>query len=270
MELNDANLQTLTEFLRKTLDPDPAVRRPGKQVHWQSTHFKSDCEKCVSLTYICQVITQVLPLQPPFSYTFNLLAEKFLESVEGNQNYPLLLLTLLEKSQDNVIRVCAAVTFKNFIKRNWRIVSFTMKLVPMIFLPLEALETYSCTCSVKQWFTTLNLYLDCIIIYTLSSEGWRWAEQSVWVRPNSDQRKYCQFDAQQPRADPETGNTSPVVVTQSVCEALQKLFQPLCLCPFLPAEWRHQYHRKRRFSSEMAQPANWDGQPLPKWWFPHH
>ncbi|MEQ2162989.1 hypothetical protein GOODEAATRI_025683, partial [Goodea atripinnis] len=30
--------------------------------------------------------------------------EKFLESVEGNQNYPLLLLTLLEKSQDNVIR----------------------------------------------------------------------------------------------------------------------------------------------------------------------
>uniref|UniRef100_A0A3P8UU86 Exportin-2 n=1 Tax=Cynoglossus semilaevis TaxID=244447 RepID=A0A3P8UU86_CYNSE len=77
MELNDGNLQTLTEFLQKTLDPDPNVRRP---------------------------------------------AEKFLESVEGHQNYPLLLLTLLEKSQDNVIRVCAAVTFKNFIKRNWRIV----------------------------------------------------------------------------------------------------------------------------------------------------
>uniref|UniRef100_A0A3B3QS44 Exportin-2 n=1 Tax=Paramormyrops kingsleyae TaxID=1676925 RepID=A0A3B3QS44_9TELE len=77
MELNDANLQTLTEFLQKTLDPDPSVRRP---------------------------------------------AEKFLESVEGNQNYPILLLTLLEKSQDNVIRVCAAVTFKNYIKRNWRIV----------------------------------------------------------------------------------------------------------------------------------------------------
>lgn len=45
--------------------------------------------------------------------------------MEGNQNYPLLLLTLLEKSQDNVIRVCAAVTFKNYIKRNWRVVSFT-------------------------------------------------------------------------------------------------------------------------------------------------
>uniref|UniRef100_A0A4W5QZE5 Exportin-2 n=1 Tax=Hucho hucho TaxID=62062 RepID=A0A4W5QZE5_9TELE len=77
MELNDGNLQTLTEFMRKTLDPDPSVRRP---------------------------------------------AEKFLESVEGNQNYPILLLTLLEKSQDNVIRVCSAVTFKNYIKRNWRII----------------------------------------------------------------------------------------------------------------------------------------------------
>lgn len=61
-----------------------------------------------------------------FSVLVMFLAEKFLQSVEGNQNYPLLLLTLLEKSQDNVIRVCAAVTFKNYIKRNWRIVSFTM------------------------------------------------------------------------------------------------------------------------------------------------
>lgn len=77
MELNDTNLQTLTEYLKQTLDPDPAVRRP---------------------------------------------AEKFLESVEGNQNYSLLLLYLLEKSQDNVIRICAAITFKNFVKRNWRVV----------------------------------------------------------------------------------------------------------------------------------------------------
>ncbi|XP_010129640.1 PREDICTED: exportin-2 isoform X2 [Buceros rhinoceros silvestris] len=77
MELSDDNLQILTEYLKKTLDPDPAIRRP---------------------------------------------AEKFLESVEGSQNYPLLLLTLLEKSQENVIKVCASVTFKNYIKRNWRIV----------------------------------------------------------------------------------------------------------------------------------------------------
>lgn len=76
-----------------------------------------------------------LALQHPFSLSsWIFLAEKFLESVEGNQNYPLLLLTLLEKSQDNVIRVCAAVTFKNFIKRNWRIVSFA-KQVYIVSLP---------------------------------------------------------------------------------------------------------------------------------------
>lgn len=75
--------------------------------------------KC-SLAYIICALQHLF-----FIYLFCFLAEKFLESVEGNQNYPLLLLTLLEKSQDNVIRVCAAVTFKNYIKRNWRIVSLT-------------------------------------------------------------------------------------------------------------------------------------------------
>ena len=51
-------------------------------------------------------------------------AEKYLEFVEGNKNYALLLLMLL----DNVdiamhIRTSSAVTFKNFVKRNWRVVS---------------------------------------------------------------------------------------------------------------------------------------------------
>ena len=31
MDVNDANLQSLMEFLRKTLDPDPLVRRPGER-----------------------------------------------------------------------------------------------------------------------------------------------------------------------------------------------------------------------------------------------
>ncbi|XP_029650427.1 exportin-2 [Octopus sinensis] len=47
-------------------------------------------------------------------------AEKFLESVEINQNYPMLLLKLLDNSVDAHIRLSAAVTFKNYIKRNWR------------------------------------------------------------------------------------------------------------------------------------------------------
>ncbi len=34
MELNDGNLQTLTEYMQKTLSPDPAVRRPGNIPIW--------------------------------------------------------------------------------------------------------------------------------------------------------------------------------------------------------------------------------------------
>lgn len=47
-------------------------------------------------------------------------AEKFLESIEVNQNYPLLLLKLLENPIDTNIRLSAAITFKNYVKRNWK------------------------------------------------------------------------------------------------------------------------------------------------------
>ncbi|XP_049879838.1 exportin-2 [Pectinophora gossypiella] len=47
-------------------------------------------------------------------------AEKFLESVEINQNYAILLLHLIDKDAvDMNIRVAAAIAFKNYIKRNW-------------------------------------------------------------------------------------------------------------------------------------------------------
>ncbi|CAG9857406.1 unnamed protein product [Phyllotreta striolata] len=47
-------------------------------------------------------------------------AEKFLEGVEVNQNYPLLLLNLVHKPEvDMTIRVAGSVAFKNYIKRNW-------------------------------------------------------------------------------------------------------------------------------------------------------
>lgn len=49
-------------------------------------------------------------------------AEKFLESVEANRNYPVLLLNLVDKADiDMSIRVAGAIIFKNFIKRNWRV-----------------------------------------------------------------------------------------------------------------------------------------------------
>ncbi|XP_059485387.1 exportin-2 [Neocloeon triangulifer] len=49
-------------------------------------------------------------------------AEKFLESVEANKNYPLLLLHLVNNQEiDLSIRTSGAIAFKNFIKRNWEI-----------------------------------------------------------------------------------------------------------------------------------------------------
>ena len=55
---------------------------------------------------------------------FYVTAEKFLESVEGNKNYSILLLSLIEKQGVPAhIQVSAAIMFKNFVKRNWRVVS---------------------------------------------------------------------------------------------------------------------------------------------------
>ncbi|KAJ8681341.1 hypothetical protein QAD02_017128 [Eretmocerus hayati] len=49
-------------------------------------------------------------------------AEKFLESVELNQNYPLLLLHLVDKSEiEMTIRIAGAIVFKNYVKRNWKV-----------------------------------------------------------------------------------------------------------------------------------------------------
>ncbi|CAH1774646.1 unnamed protein product [Owenia fusiformis] len=50
-------------------------------------------------------------------------AEKFLESIEGNQNYPILLLHLIDKPDcADPIRVSASIMFKNYVKRNWRVI----------------------------------------------------------------------------------------------------------------------------------------------------
>lgn len=50
-------------------------------------------------------------------------AEKYLEQVEGTENYALLLLQLADSdSIEMTIRLAASINFKNFVKRNWRVV----------------------------------------------------------------------------------------------------------------------------------------------------
>ncbi|CAG7684985.1 unnamed protein product [Allacma fusca] len=49
-------------------------------------------------------------------------AEHFLMSVETNTNYAILLLNLIARENvDLTVRVAGAITFKNFVKRNWKI-----------------------------------------------------------------------------------------------------------------------------------------------------
>jgi len=49
-------------------------------------------------------------------------AEEFLQSVECNLNYPILLLSLLNKQDGDLnIKVAGSITFKNYVKRNWKV-----------------------------------------------------------------------------------------------------------------------------------------------------
>jgi len=50
-------------------------------------------------------------------------AEKYLDSADSTPNYGLSLLHLLTaEGADDVVRVAAAITFKNFVKKNWRMI----------------------------------------------------------------------------------------------------------------------------------------------------
>ena len=94
MEINDQNLEALASYLRKTLSPNGDERIEGK-----ITSIYIETKKCFLLVF---------------------LAEKTLKQIERHENYSSLLLTLSERSTiPDEIRRAAAITFKNFVKRNW-------------------------------------------------------------------------------------------------------------------------------------------------------
>ena len=117
MEVNEANLGQLAVYLQQTLSPQAEV---GKRNLDRTSGWKL-------------IFQQV---RKP--------AEDFLTSVETNQNYPVLLLSLLnsEAGELNIkvtwrhamerfeefknigfflSKVAGAITFKNYIKRNWKV-----------------------------------------------------------------------------------------------------------------------------------------------------
>ena len=73
-----------------------------------------------------------------------IVAEKFLQSNEAKESYNVLLLQLVaEASTDGLIRIAAAISFKNSVKRNWRIVSFdvSQKILLYSMIPVNLLPT---------------------------------------------------------------------------------------------------------------------------------
>ena len=66
-------------------------------------------------TYLDQTLSEKYEVRKP--------AEDYLMSVEGTENYAMLLLQLADSDQiPSHIRQAATINFKNFVKRNWRIV----------------------------------------------------------------------------------------------------------------------------------------------------
>ena len=65
--------------------------------------------------YLSQTLSSDYDIRKP--------AENYLEQVEGTGNYALLLLELTDSASiDMTVRLAAAINFKNFVKRNWRVV----------------------------------------------------------------------------------------------------------------------------------------------------
>lgn len=66
-------------------------------------------------TYLNQTLSEKYEVRKP--------AEDYLMSVEGSPNYAMLLLQLTDSDQiEPHIRLAAAINFKNFVRRNWRVV----------------------------------------------------------------------------------------------------------------------------------------------------
>ena len=80
-------------------------------------------QKFVSLRYIAYIDKGVTICLLLLHLLLSFLAEKYLDEADSTPNYGLTLLQLLTTdSADDVVRVAAAITFKNFVKKNWRIV----------------------------------------------------------------------------------------------------------------------------------------------------
>lgn len=103
MSFSEQVLAELSSYLEKTLSPDPTVRRPGK--------FTFSIPN---------------PLFWALKISLQITAEKYLQDNETQENFGPLLLCLCSREDLALhLRVVASVTFKNFIKRTWKLTEET-------------------------------------------------------------------------------------------------------------------------------------------------
>lgn len=92
-------------------------------------------------TYLTQTLSDKYEIRKP--------AEDYLMSVEGTPNYAMLLLQLTDSEQVEMhIRLAASINFKNFVKRNWRIVEEKpnkVRLISVLDDPLPYGASLLCT-----------------------------------------------------------------------------------------------------------------------------
>ena len=82
--------------------------------------------------YLTQTLSDKYEVRKP--------AEDYLMSVEGTPNYATLLLQLTDSDQVEMhIRLAASINFKNFVKRNWRIMEDKPNKVSSVYVALTTL-----------------------------------------------------------------------------------------------------------------------------------
>lgn len=99
--------------------------------------------------YLTQTLSDKYEIRKP--------AEDYLMSVEGTPNYATLLLQLTDSDQVEMhIRLAASINFKNFVKRNWRIVE-DMPNEVSLFVGMHVEHCHGVCGSLTTLFLTFSL-----------------------------------------------------------------------------------------------------------------
>lgn len=246
MELNDANLQTLTEFLRKTLDPDPAIRRPGKEMQ----SFTIRLCILVLLLFTC-----------PFLFLKCFQLKSFWSLWRETKTTPYCC--------SRCWRSPRTTWFASALLSHSRITSKeTGELWVSPCKTCNSQATKSVDIDNGYWWNQklLDCYLHCL-----------YPAFESFLKVEDEPNKVSDPDRTAIKA-----NIINLMLTSP--EQIQKQVQPplLYLLKKYDAEMtdfivcvstverRHQYNWKGRFPSEMAWPLDWNGDPLPKWRLSHH